>query len=125
MKNLNADIREQIKELIINIDSYDTLEKEQIIEAKKWIESADEIFRIEKPDNPAMHLVSYFVVYDSLNSSIFLLVDHKKAQQWLPTGGHVEINENPAQTVVREAKEELGIKANFYNNKSTPFFITI
>lgn len=42
-----------------------------------------------------------------------LLMDHKKAELWLPPGGHVEPGENPRETVRREAKEKLGIDAEF------------
>ena len=52
-----------------------------------------------------------------------LLVDHIKAQLWLPSGGHVEPGEHPAETVVREAKEELGIDAKFVSEK--PAFLTV
>ena len=38
-----------------------------------------------------------------------LLVDHRNAQLWLPSGGHVEPGEHPRATVVRELREELGL----------------
>jgi 8-oxo-dGTP pyrophosphatase MutT (NUDIX family) len=53
-------------------------------------------------------LVSYFAVVDADH---ILLVDHKKAQLWLPAGGHVEPGEHPRTTVLRELKEELGFAA--------------
>ena len=37
-----------------------------------------------------------------------LLVDHRNAGLWLPTGGHVEPEEHPRETVTRELVEELG-----------------
>ncbi|MGW0885744.1 NUDIX domain-containing protein, partial [Streptomyces sp. NPDC002671] len=40
-----------------------------------------------------------------------LLVAHRKAGLWLPAGGHVEPGEDPWAAVVRECREELGIKA--------------
>ncbi len=54
-----------------------------------------------------------------------LLGDHIKAQLWLPTGGHVELNEHPRQTVVREALEEVNLDATFLKNNDHPFFITV
>ncbi len=77
-----------------------------------WIESGNEIFRIEKPATPDTHLVAYFVIASPEMDQI-LLVDHKKAELWLPAGGHVDPGEDPKETVRREVKEELGIVAEF------------
>lgn len=51
-----------------------------------------------------------------------LLVDHKQARLWLPTGGHVEIDEDPKETVKRECVEELNSEVEFYF--ADPIFIT-
>ncbi len=48
-----------------------------------------------------------------LKSKKYFLVDHIKAQLWLPAGGHVELNEHPRVTVQREIIEELNIEAKF------------
>lgn len=40
-----------------------------------------------------------------------LLHWHKKVQEWLPPGGHVEPNEDPVQTTLREIAEETGMQA--------------
>jgi ADP-ribose pyrophosphatase YjhB (NUDIX family) len=40
-----------------------------------------------------------------------LLVDHRDAGLWLPTGGHVEPNEHPREAVRRELRRELGVSA--------------
>ena len=54
-----------------------------------------------------------------------LLVDHRTAGLWLPTGGHVEPDEDPATTVTREAREELGIDAVLARGlSSNPLFVT-
>ncbi len=37
-----------------------------------------------------------------------LLHWHKKVREWLPPGGHVDPNEDPVQTTIREIKEETG-----------------
>ena len=54
---------------------------------------------------------------------IKLLVDHKKAELWLPPGGHVDPGEDPQETFRREAMEELGIDAEFLFDK--PILLTM
>ncbi len=39
-----------------------------------------------------------------------LLVHHNKFDKWTPPGGHMEENETPDQTVIREWREELGLQ---------------
>lgn len=118
---LNNNTIAEIHNLISNILPYDELEQEHITDTLVWIESGAPIFRIQKPDVPNKHLVSYFVLFDAKNKKV-LLVDHKKAQLWLPSGGHVEINEDPKETVKRECFEELGIVAEFFIDM--PVFLT-
>src|SRR5581483_2751975 len=89
-----------------------------------WIESGANIYRIEKPDKPPKLLVSYFMVIDPDHDSL-LLADHIKAQLWLPPGGHVELGEDPKQTVIREMQEELNQEAVFIRNDDQPFFVTV
>lgn len=113
---------ELVRRLVTQIEPFDSVEAEHRSAALNWIESGAPIFRIQKPDTPNQHLVSYFVVMDKSARKI-LLVDHKKAGLWLPTGGHVEVNEDPCQTVVRECREELGIEAMFW--QKNPIFITV
>ena len=43
-----------------------------------------------------------------VNGDATLLHWHKKVQEWLPPGGHVDLNEDPVQTTLREIKEETG-----------------
>jgi 8-oxo-dGTP diphosphatase len=116
-------IKSQIQTEIASIVPYDKLEKEQVADALAWIDSGANIFRIAKPDKPPKHLVSYFVLIDPGHNSL-LLGDHINAQLWLPTGGHVEMNEHPQATVIREAKEEIGQKAVFLKNWEHPLFVT-
>src|SRR5688572_27558461 len=97
----SSPIRSLIQNEVEHITPYDDLEAGHIADAQAWINSGADLFRIQKPDIPPKHLVSYFVLIDRVHRSI-LLVDHIKAQLWLPTGGHVELNEDPKDTVVRE-----------------------
>lgn len=115
-------LREEILAEMASILPVDLLEKEHLDFVKAWIASGAEIFRIEKPDVPNIHLVSYFIVIDPDTNSL-LLVDHKIAELWLPSGGHVEPNEHPKETVKREIQEELGIEAEFLFEN--PLFLTV
>lgn len=119
MSSLEA--REAVLELVQAIVPFDRIEANDKAAASAWIKSGAEIFRIQKPDIPLKHLVAYFVVFDRLKMKL-LLVDHIKAQRWLPTGGHVDMNENPKDTVSREMQEELKLPAHF--TFSEPLFIT-
>ena len=107
--------------ILKTVTPYDVLEKQHLEDTMTWIKSGEQIFRVSKPDNPNKHLVSYFVVFDEVNNKI-LLVDHKKAELWLPPGGHVEIDEDPADTVIRECMEELYFTATFWCTE--PIFVT-
>lgn len=114
-------MRNIIKNLITAIPPFDNLEKDNIDDAIRWIDSGQEVFRIKKPDVPPKHLVSYFALFDQKEEKL-LLVDHIKAGLWLFAGGHIERGEHPRTTVEREILEELFITANFI--QKTPFFIT-
>ena len=113
---MRAEIRKEV-ELITPLDE---IERATKIEVLSWIDSGVEICRIEKPDIPPKHLISYFLLVDG---DFVLLVDHINAELWLPTGGHVEPNEHPRVTALREAKEELSIDGEFL--QEGPLFITV
>jgi ADP-ribose pyrophosphatase YjhB (NUDIX family) len=50
--------------------------------------------------------VEVFIVY----KNTVLLRKHDKYGIWLSVGGHVELDEDPNQAVLREAKEEVGLE---------------
>lgn len=57
-------------------------------------------------DNAQDHFATFFLPVDRKTKSIFL-VHHKKANDWIPPGGHIDKGELPSDTVIREMKEEL------------------
>jgi 8-oxo-dGTP diphosphatase len=99
--------RAAIRQEIAAVNPGDDVEKRCQQDVLAWLDSGAALCRTRKPATPDKHLVSYFVVVDSSQHAV-LLVDHRKAQLWLPTGGHVEPGEHPRMTVRREANEELG-----------------
>ncbi len=117
--------RDAIYRIVAGISPGDGRERSDQADALGWIRSGQPIFRIEKPDNPPKHLVSYFVPVD-LESSTLLLVDHKTSGLWLPPGGHVELNEDPLAAVRREMQEELFTQPDFSTPiGDRPCFITV
>jgi 8-oxo-dGTP pyrophosphatase MutT (NUDIX family) len=101
------DSRARVRALLASIRPSSDVERTHWLNALAWVDSNAPLFRTAKPATPPKHLVSYFPVVDD---DYILLVDHKNAMRWLPTGGHVEPDEDPSTTVVRELREELGLE---------------
>jgi ADP-ribose pyrophosphatase YjhB (NUDIX family) len=120
----DVDLLSSIIKDVSDIDPCDDIERDHQQNVMSWLQSGINPFRLKKPDIPPKHLVSYFVLVDPEHRSI-LLVDHIKAQLWLPSGGHVKFNESAVDAVVRETDEEFGIRAIFLRNCQKPFFITV
>jgi 8-oxo-dGTP pyrophosphatase MutT (NUDIX family) len=104
-----------------SIRPMDEIERQHLADALSWVESGAPLFRTEKPATPPKHLVSYFALVSDRH---VLLVDHKNAQLWLPTGGHVEPHENPRMTVVRELQEELDVSVPI-DSIGPPLMVTV
>ena len=118
-------LRVRLTSLLEGVRPWDEQERVHLAEAVEWIAGGAPLYRVRKPDVPAVHLVSYFVVLDEKRGEL-LLVAHRKAGLWLPSGGHVEPREDPWDTVVRECREELCIEAvPSAVSGSEPFFLTI
>ncbi|HSW80846.1 MAG TPA: NUDIX domain-containing protein [Candidatus Saccharimonas sp.] len=124
MQALNSHLLSEIAADVAAVLPFDDLERAHQADVLQWLTSGANIFRIKKPDVPPKHLVSYFVLVDPDKRSI-LLVDHIKAQLWLPPGGHVKFNEHPKAAVIREAQEEFSMPATFLRGNGKPFFITV
>jgi 8-oxo-dGTP diphosphatase len=99
-------MRGAIRNEVAAIRPLDALEASHRDDALAWIDSGADLCRLAKPATPPKHLVSYFAV---IADQQILLVDHRLADLWLPTGGHVEPGEHPRDAVRRELREELGI----------------
>lgn len=56
------------------------------------------------------HLTATAYLVARINGKIkVFLHQHKKIGIWMGVGGHVEKNENPLETLLREVKEEIGV----------------
>jgi len=117
--DIRPNLRKDIRSEIARIDPLDELERTTQSAVLAWVDSGVELCRLRKPDVPPQHLIAYFVVVDGEH---LLLVDHINAELWLPTGGHVEPDEHPRTTVLREAREELSIDGEFLAQE--PLFLT-
>jgi len=60
--------------------------------------------------------VSTYIV----NGNAVLLREHEKYSVWLPPGGHIELDEDPVQAAIREAKEETGLDITLMPNGKNP-----
>jgi 8-oxo-dGTP diphosphatase len=112
--------RKIIIDAIRSIRPLDALEVEHQHDAIEWASSGAPLYRTQKPDIPPKHLVSYFVIFDPDTNKI-LLQHHLLANRWLPSGGHVDPDEDPAETVRRECLEELGLHAVFADQPEAQF----
>ena len=57
--------------------------------------------------------VAIFVVH---NGKV-LLIHHRRLDQWLPLGGHIELDEDPEIAALREAKEESGLEVELIGER--------
>jgi 8-oxo-dGTP pyrophosphatase MutT (NUDIX family) len=57
--------------------------------------------------------VAIFIVQDGK----VLLVHHRKLNKWLPLGGHIELDEDPEQAALREAREESGFDVELIGDR--------
>lgn len=59
-----------------------------------------------REDGETEHFCSFIVPIHKASGSVFV-GHHIKADDWIPPGGHIEPNEDPLETVIRECGEEL------------------
>jgi 8-oxo-dGTP pyrophosphatase MutT (NUDIX family) len=57
--------------------------------------------------------VAIFVVHEGR----VLLIHHRKLGRWLPLGGHIELDEDPEQAALREAREESGLEVELLGER--------
>lgn len=87
---------------------------EDLLNSKNVLEENKKLFRMRlsqgepftKKDGSSEHVNVFFLPYDSHAGKIYLGY-HKKADDWIPPGGHIEPGETPVMAAVREMQEEL------------------
>ena len=94
--------------LVSQINPSDASEAAVIADVARWLGQTDDVWRRQAPDVPGRHLVSYCVLVDKQRQEV-LLMHHRKAGLWLPSGGHIEPHEDPRDCAERELAEELGL----------------
>jgi 8-oxo-dGTP pyrophosphatase MutT (NUDIX family) len=57
--------------------------------------------------------VAVFVVQDGM----VLVIHHRALNKWLPLGGHIELDEDPEQAALREAREESGLEVELIGKR--------
>ncbi len=57
--------------------------------------------------------VAIFVVHDAK----VLVIHHRNLDQWLPLGGHIELDEDPETAALREAREESGLEVELIGER--------
>lgn len=62
-----------------------------------------------KKEGNLNHYCSFFLPQDPQTGKIYLC-HHKKADDWIPPGGHIEPGETPSDAAVREMFEELRVE---------------
>ncbi|WP_433358782.1 NUDIX domain-containing protein [Streptosporangium sp. CA-115845] len=125
MPGRQLDPRLVVRDLVQAVAPYDERESADQRWMLDWIDAGHPLFRTAKPATPHRHLAVYAALLDEAARTL-LLVDHAKAKAWLMPGGHVDPDENPQVTVVRELDEELKIAPPFHPRfGADPFFLTV
>jgi len=57
--------------------------------------------------------VAIFVVHEDR----VLIIHHRALNKWLPLGGHIELDEDPEQAALREAREESGLEVELVGER--------
>jgi ADP-ribose pyrophosphatase YjhB (NUDIX family) len=120
-KEISAEILASRTSYIKAIESIvpnDSTEAADIRDSLLWLKSEPQI---HKPHNMKRHLGVIFLVLSPDRKKTFML-NHRKAQAWLPPGGHVDTGLSFQDAVRLEMREELKRHAVFV--RSMPFFLT-
>src|SRR5713226_1182786 len=63
------------------------------------------------------YAIDFTVTIFVVRSGKVLLIHHRKLDQWLPLGGHIELEEDPEMAALREAREESGLEVELLGER--------
>src|SRR4051812_14205222 len=61
--------------------------------------------------------IDFTVAIFAVRDDKVLLIHHRKLDKWLPLGGHIELDEDPEQAALREAREESGFEVELIGQR--------
>jgi 8-oxo-dGTP pyrophosphatase MutT (NUDIX family) len=67
---------------------------------------------------PHLHeKIDFTVAIFVVQNGKVLLIHHRALDKWLPLGGHIELDEDPEQAALREAREESGLEVELLGER--------
>lgn len=90
---------------VLKLNNSPYVDQKTIDEFLSFIRSENSLVR---DTNPAHHLCCFFLPVHRESKSVYL-GHHKKANSWIPPGGHIDPSESPVEAAKREFTEELGV----------------
>ena len=67
---------------------------------------------------PHIHdLIDFTVGVYIFHEDRVLLVHHKKLENWLPVGGHIELDQDPEEALFQEVQEECGLEIELFGTR--------
>lgn len=71
-----------------------------------------------RPSMPHLHeKIDFTVALLIVDQGRVLVILHRKLGKWLPIGGHIELDEDPEQAALREAREETGLEVRLLGER--------
>ncbi|HWX19088.1 MAG TPA: NUDIX domain-containing protein [Candidatus Binatia bacterium] len=62
--------------------------------------------------------IDFTVVVIVVHQGKVLLIHHRGLDNWLPLGGHIELDEDPEAAALREAREESGLEVELLGERA-------
>ena len=96
-------MKTELLTILNDLKKLNYVDKKAISDLEVFIETNTKYTRDENPDE---HVCAFFIPV-VLEERLVFVGHHKKADDWIPPGGHVDAGEIPLRTVHREMQEEL------------------